>query len=152
MLREISSREPKAGTARPEQFVDTSFVRELDTSEFIDRLYKRPALARREEPSPAVPSVKAKTASTEQKTKVAAITTSSLDKKGEIVSWVSKPSHTSPDNNLIGHEYTIKAGDKLSKLAEQFYGAQWKWGKIYEANRRTMSNPHFISSTLGRES
>jgi len=41
-------------------------------------------------------------------------------------------------------EYTIKAGDSLSKVAEQFYGAQSKWAKIYEANRRTMKNPHFI--------
>jgi NitT/TauT family transport system substrate-binding protein len=144
MLREISGREPKAGSARPEQFVDTSFVRELDSSEFIDRLYKRPALAKREEPTPAAPTVKAKTASTQQKTKLDAITTSSLDKKGEIVSSVSKPSQISPDDNLIGQEYTVKAGDHLSKLAERFYGAQWKWGKIYEANRRTMNNPHFL--------
>jgi hypothetical protein len=37
---------PKAQTARPEQFVNTTFLRELDSAGFIDRLYKAtPAVA-----------------------------------------------------------------------------------------------------------
>jgi NitT/TauT family transport system substrate-binding protein len=40
ILREVGGREPEAKTARPEQFVDLSFVKELDNSGFIDRLYK----------------------------------------------------------------------------------------------------------------
>jgi NitT/TauT family transport system substrate-binding protein len=40
ILREIGGKEPEAKTARPEQFVDLSFVKELDNSGFIDRLYK----------------------------------------------------------------------------------------------------------------
>lgn len=45
MLRELSAQIPKAQTARPEQFVNTTFLRELDSSGFIDRLYKAtPAL------------------------------------------------------------------------------------------------------------
>ncbi len=46
MLRELSARNPKAQAARPEQFVNTTFLRELDSAGFIDRLYKEtPAVA-----------------------------------------------------------------------------------------------------------
>jgi nucleoid-associated protein YgaU len=51
---------------------------------------------------------------------------------------------TSSVATTAGEEYTVKAGDHLIKLADQFYGAQSKWEKIYQANRRTMNNPHFI--------
>jgi NitT/TauT family transport system substrate-binding protein len=40
VLRELSAKYPKAQTARPEQFVNSTFVKELDSSGFIDRLYK----------------------------------------------------------------------------------------------------------------
>jgi NitT/TauT family transport system substrate-binding protein len=40
MLRELSAKNPKAQSARPEQFVNSIFLRELDSSGFIDRLYK----------------------------------------------------------------------------------------------------------------
>jgi len=40
ILREMSDKEPKALRAAPEDFVDMSFVKELDSSGFIDRLYK----------------------------------------------------------------------------------------------------------------
>ena len=32
---------PEPKTAKPEQFVDMSFIRELDQSGFIDALYKK---------------------------------------------------------------------------------------------------------------
>jgi NitT/TauT family transport system substrate-binding protein len=45
MLRELSANNPKAQSARPEQFVNSTFLRELDSSGFIDRLYRAtPAL------------------------------------------------------------------------------------------------------------
>ena len=40
VLEQIGENDPKAKTAKPEQFVDTSFLRELDQSGFIDSLYK----------------------------------------------------------------------------------------------------------------
>jgi NitT/TauT family transport system substrate-binding protein len=40
MLRELSDQNPKAQSARPEQFVNSTFLRELDASGFIERLYK----------------------------------------------------------------------------------------------------------------
>jgi len=37
----IAEREPKAKNAKPEQFVDFSFIKELDQSGFIDSLYRK---------------------------------------------------------------------------------------------------------------
>lgn len=41
VLDEIAERDPRAKSAKPEQFVDSSFIRELDQSGYIDSLYKR---------------------------------------------------------------------------------------------------------------
>lgn len=41
VLDEIAERDPRAKTAKPEQFIDASFIRELDQSGFIDGLYKK---------------------------------------------------------------------------------------------------------------
>lgn len=41
VLDEIAERDPRAKSAKPEQFVDLSFIRELDQSGFTDGLYKR---------------------------------------------------------------------------------------------------------------
>lgn len=40
ILTELSSRLPKAKTARPDDFVEPRFVKELDESGFIERLYR----------------------------------------------------------------------------------------------------------------
>jgi NitT/TauT family transport system substrate-binding protein len=41
VLEDIAERDPRAKTAKPEQFVDFSFIKELDGSGFIDGLYKQ---------------------------------------------------------------------------------------------------------------
>ncbi len=41
MLDDLARQNPKAAAADPKTFVDQSFVRELDTSGFIKRLYKK---------------------------------------------------------------------------------------------------------------
>jgi NitT/TauT family transport system substrate-binding protein len=41
VLEDIAERDPRAKTAKPEQFIDASFIRELDQSGFIDGLYKK---------------------------------------------------------------------------------------------------------------
>ena len=41
VLDDIAERDPRAKNANPEQFVDMSFIRELDQSGFIDALYKK---------------------------------------------------------------------------------------------------------------
>jgi NitT/TauT family transport system substrate-binding protein len=50
MLQEIAGANPEAAKARPEQFVDLMFVKELDDSGFIDQLYKAKPLVVAEEP------------------------------------------------------------------------------------------------------
>ncbi|MBI2347256.1 MAG: hypothetical protein HYV05_01240 [Deltaproteobacteria bacterium] len=41
VLDEIAGRDPRAKTAKPEQFVDFSFIKELDQSGYLDSLYKK---------------------------------------------------------------------------------------------------------------
>jgi len=41
VIDELAERDPRAKTAKPEQFVDNTFIRELDQSGFIDGLYKK---------------------------------------------------------------------------------------------------------------
>ncbi|HEY6200408.1 MAG TPA: ABC transporter substrate-binding protein [Candidatus Binatia bacterium] len=41
ILDELSAKTPKLKSAKPEDFVDMSFVKELDEEKFFDRLYKR---------------------------------------------------------------------------------------------------------------
>lgn len=41
VIEDIAERDPRAKTAKPEQFVDNTFIRELDQSGFIDGLYKK---------------------------------------------------------------------------------------------------------------
>ncbi len=41
VLEMLSERTPKARTAKPEEFVDARFIKELDESGFIDNLYRR---------------------------------------------------------------------------------------------------------------
>ena len=41
MLDEIALTDPSAKNAKPEQFVDSSFIAKLDKSGYIDRLYKK---------------------------------------------------------------------------------------------------------------
>jgi ABC-type nitrate/sulfonate/bicarbonate transport system substrate-binding protein len=41
ILDELSSKNPKLKSAKPEDFVDMSFVKHLDDEKFFDRLYKR---------------------------------------------------------------------------------------------------------------
>jgi NitT/TauT family transport system substrate-binding protein len=132
MLRELSAKDPKAKAARPDDFVDLTFIKELDSSGFIDRLYKtQPVVASQEQqkPAPAVVTAKEKPAQSSVKT------------KSPIAPTAAVASSTSADGS---QEYTVVSGDTLSYLALKYYGTQSKWGKIYEANKETMKNPNYI--------
>jgi nucleoid-associated protein YgaU len=155
ILREMGAKDPNARSARPEQFVDLSFIKELDSSGFIDRLQKTMAVAKtapRPEPAPApvaakekspVAEAKAKTVATEEKAKPVAkqVSTSTSVDKTSPLQLASKPSKAAA---TTGEQYTVKAGDTLSKLAERFYNSMNKWEKIYEANRDILKNPNYI--------
>ena len=41
VIDDIAERDPRAKSVKPEQFIDASFIRELDQSGFIDGLYKK---------------------------------------------------------------------------------------------------------------
>jgi NitT/TauT family transport system substrate-binding protein len=147
MLQELAAKNPKAEAAKAEQFVDLTFIKELDNSGFINRLYKPgPAVASRETTRPSPAANVTEKSPLEDKTKLASQPTPVAEAKNKLTAASAndvRPKTSSVATTAV-EEYTVKAGDHLSKLAEQFYGAQWKWGKIYEANKRTMNNPHFL--------
>jgi NitT/TauT family transport system substrate-binding protein len=129
MLRELAARDPKARGARPDEFVNLAFIKELDNSGFIDRLYKaQPVVANREEhPAPAAPVPQGTTVQSNLKSRPAR----------EEAKVISAPAPKSG-------QYTVETGDTLSYLALKYYGDQYKWDKIYEANKQTMQNPHSL--------
>ena len=152
ILREMGVKDPNARSARPEQFVDLSFMKELDSSGFIDRLYKSRAVATvtpRVEPAPP-PVVGAKDKAAplaEAKTKPVAAEEKAKPVAKQIPASTEKPAATpvtAKATRPAAQEYTVKAGDTLSKLAERFYNSMSKWERIYEANKDTLKNPNYI--------
>jgi nucleoid-associated protein YgaU len=170
MLREIGAKDPAARAAKPEQFVDMSFVKELDSSGFVDRLYKtqpvakaapartEPALApavaskpapapARVEPAPVPPAVAkstapAKTGPMEEKPTVA------KTERPEASPAPVRPAVPTPQpvaaTAVAGSSYVVEAGDNLTRIALKFYNSNYKWTKIFEANRDTLKNPNYI--------
>ena len=151
MLREMGAKDASARTARPEQFVDLSFIKELDSSGFISRLYKSTAMAKantRVESSsaPAAPvkektpvlEAKVKPTGTEEKIKTVANQVSSAEEQSSTQVSLARMAIT---GNQI---YVVKGGDTLSRLAKRFYNSVAEWEKIYEANRDILKNPNYI--------
>lgn len=48
-----------------------------------------------------------------------------------------------------GQTYTVKPGDSLSKISQQFYGSAGSYMRIFEANRDTLQDPNKIQ--VGQE-
>ena len=153
ILREMGAKDANARSARPEQFVDNSFMKELDSSGFIDRLYKTTAVAKvapRTEPAPAPVAAKEKTPVVEAKAKAVATDEKAKPVAKQVSASVEKPQPTEALAKmakvpaLAAQQYTVKSGDTLSKLAERFYNAPGKWEKIYDANKDILKNPNYI--------
>jgi len=150
ILRELGVKDPNARSAKPEQFVDLTFIKELDGSGFIDRLYNSSTVAKalprsetvvvpevaKENPSPM--EAKAKPVTTAEKPKPVAKQVPASTERPMATPVTGQASRSATQ------EYTVKAGDTLSKLAERFYNSMSKWQKIYEANRDTLKNPNYI--------
>jgi ABC-type nitrate/sulfonate/bicarbonate transport system substrate-binding protein len=135
MLREMASKSPKTRPAKAEEFVNLTFIKELDSSGFIDRLYKsQPVVASREEQRPG-----ATPPTGPAKERVARNTPPA---PSGIPATKSNPNQ--PAQLDESREYSVVSGDTLSLLAQKYYGDQAKWTKIYEANKQTMRNPNFI--------
>ena len=123
ILREIAARNPKTKSARPEEFMDLTFVKELDSSGFIDRLYKT---------QPVV---------------VSGIDTRSSGDSAVVkdkTATVKRRVSTAPVAADLPQTYTVEAGDTLGQLALRFYGFSAKWPKIHQANADTLKNPHYL--------
>jgi NitT/TauT family transport system substrate-binding protein len=132
MLRELAARDPKVKAAKPEDFVDLTFIKELDSSGFIDRLYKtQPLVASRGVPQPTPSPL------------IAQQPPAQLNAKTKPAREEAKTS-AAPASGPEAGQYTVVAGDTLSYLALKYYGDQYKWEKIYEANRATMKNPNSL--------
>jgi NitT/TauT family transport system substrate-binding protein len=145
ILRELGAKDPVARSAKPEQFVDLSVMKELDSSGFIDRVYKSASVAKvtpRTEPTPA-PAV-AKPQVSEAKVKPVPLEEKAKPAGKQVPAASDKAQASAPIGKPASQEYTVKAGDTLSRLAEQFYNSPNKWEKIYEANRDLVKNPNYI--------
>jgi NitT/TauT family transport system substrate-binding protein len=150
MLREMGAKDPAARAAKPEQFVDLTFVKELDGSGFVDRLYKSQAVAKaapaRVEPTPVpavaskpAPSVSPKVGAVDDTGKLAAKT-----ERPESVQGAPKPTQALVAQSAPPAAYVVAGGDTLSRIALRFYNSSQKWLIIYEANRDTVKNPNYI--------
>jgi ABC-type nitrate/sulfonate/bicarbonate transport system substrate-binding protein len=120
MLGEMAGKDPKAANARPDQFVDASFVKELDSSGFIDGLYKA---------QPVVPARREDTSS------------ASMPSKDKVAKKSGSPALGASG---LPQEHTVKLGDTLSRIAAQYYGLASKWPKIHQANSEKVKNPDYI--------
>ena len=152
ILRELGAKDPAARSARPEQFIDASIVKELDASGFIDRLYKSTAVAKvapKAEPLASAPVPVAKTASKPEPAVAKAVAgeekVQPVAKQVPVVT--AKATASAPaakSEKAVTQQYTVKPGDTLARLAEQFYSSANKWEKIYEANKDHVKNPNYI--------
>jgi NitT/TauT family transport system substrate-binding protein len=134
ILGELGAKDPKAQAAKPEQFVDLSFMKELDTSGFIDRLYKA-------NPAVASAGVLAPAAAKDKEVVVSKSAPPAEKAKPAPASAKTVPASSPKDGS---QEYTIQAGDTLSRLAQRHYGDALKWNRIYEANKQSLKNPNYI--------
>jgi nucleoid-associated protein YgaU len=53
----------------------------------------------------------------------------------------SGSSSTASANSTASGTYTVAAGDNLWIIAQKVYGKNWKWRTIYDANRKTITDP-----------
>ena len=148
ILREFGVKDAAARNARPEQFVDLSVVKELESSGFIDRLYKSTAVAKvtqpRTEPAAAPTVAASKTQVADAKTKPVATEEKARPTSKPVTTAGDKAPASATVAKQGAQQYTVKAGDTLTRLAEQFYSSGNKWEKIYEANRDVLRNPNYI--------
>jgi NitT/TauT family transport system substrate-binding protein len=146
ILREFGIKDPAARAARPEQFVDLTFIKELDASGFIDNLYKDTSVAK----GPAAPAPAAPRETTTAQTPAPAKAQTPAEEKARSA---TAPVEKTPATTTVAvanrsaaapQYHIVKGGDTLSRISEQYYSSVYYWSRIYEANRDTVKNPHYI--------
>ena len=142
ILRELGAKDPAARAARPEQFVDTTILKELESSGFIDKLYKSTAVVAKAGPAPSTAPTKANVQVADARTKP--VTAEEKAKPVAKQAPATSESAAALNSKKAVQEYIVKGGDTLSKIAEQFLGNGAKWEKVYEANRDSLKNPNYI--------
>ena len=147
ILREFGAKDPAARSARPEQFVDLSIMKELDSSGFIDRVYKSGAVAKvapKPNPWPLQPprnrrSSKLRLLSRLQPRKSPNWQPSRCPRP------VTRQQASAPTPKSSGsQQYTVKSGDTLSKLAGQFYNSGISGKRFMKPTKTFMKNPNYI--------
>src|SRR6266536_137696 len=126
ILREMGVKDPNARSARPEQFVDLSFMKELDSSGFIDRLYKTKPVAKQipastEKPAATPVTAKATRPAAQEYTVKAGDTLSKLAErfynsmsKWERIYEANKDTLKNPNYIYIGQKLMIPSDDQAS--------------------------------------
>jgi NitT/TauT family transport system substrate-binding protein len=140
ILRELGAKDQLARTAKPEQFVDLTILKQIDESGSIDRLYKTTAVAKIAPSSPA-PAAKPPVAEPSAKPAVERKAQPAAKQPPAAGEKVAKAAVVRSGG---GQEYTVKRGDTLSRLALEFYESPYEWKRIYEANRDVVKNPDYI--------
>ena len=148
ILRELGVKDPNARSAKPEQFVDLTFIKELDSSGFIDRLYKSSAVAKaapsRAEPLPAPEIAKEKPLRPKPRPRP------SQRKKEPNRSpnkFLPRQKSRQPLPSLLSQqglqpqEYTVKAGDTLSKLSRTLLQLDVQVGKDLRSKQGYSEKP-----------
>jgi len=151
ILRELGAKNPAARAVKPEQFIDVSFMKELESSGFVDRLYKTNAVVKAN-PNPESVlnnvAIKEKTSEVENRAKAVAADEKAKASSKTVVASTDKASPTSVKSlqtmSATSQQYVVKSGDTLTRISERFYNSAAKWEKIYEANRDKVHNPNYL--------
>jgi nucleoid-associated protein YgaU len=66
------------------------------------------------------------------------------DLTGDITSQGQQDVQEATRSRAAGQTYTVKSGDTLSKISQQFYGDAGQYQRIFEANRDKLKDPDKI--------
>ena len=84
--------------------------------------------------------------------RIKAVDSSYSDLTADITIDQSLPQPAAPEadsRHRGGQRYTVKAGDTLSKIAQQYYGNASQYNNIFESNRNKLNDPNKIQ--VGQE-
>ena len=62
----------------------------------------------------------------------------------DIISQGQQEAQEATRSRTAGQTYTVKSGDTLSKISQQFYGDAGQYQRIFEANRDKLNDPDKI--------
>lgn len=58
--------------------------------------------------------------------------------------YITRSISPKESDTSVMEKYTVKKGDTLQKISQQFFGTTKKWTKIYEANKGVLKAPNKI--------